>query len=169
PGTYFLVLEGRRNAGAGSASYTFNVVPDAVTSTPLTLGNTVNGNISVPGESDDYTFTLAGAARLAFDSLVDSGTIQWSLTGPAGAVLVSNRSFQGSDSFDGDPILNLAAGSYVLTADGVNDNTGSYSFRLLNLASATAVTPGTPVSSDFTPGNETDLYKFTLANPATLY
>ena len=75
PGTYFLVIEGRRNAGAGSVNYAFNVVPDVASSTPLTIGNTVNGSISVPGESDDYTFTLGGATRVAFDTFTDVATL----------------------------------------------------------------------------------------------
>jgi len=163
PGTYFVVIEGRRNAGAASVPYAFNIQPVSPSTKPLILGTTVNSSISVPGESDDYTFTLASASRLAFDVLVDSGNFQWSLTGPGG-VLVSNRGFQGSDSFDGDPRLFLGAGNYTLTIDGVGDNTGAYSFRVLDLATATAVTPGTPVNSNFSPGNETDLYKFTVAN-----
>ena len=57
------MIEGRRNAGPGAASYAFNVVPDVASSTPLTLGSTVNSSIGVAGESDDYTFTLAGALR----------------------------------------------------------------------------------------------------------
>ena len=82
PGTYFLVLEGRRNAGAGSVNYAFNVVPDVASSTPLTIGNTVNASIGVPGESDDYTFTLGSPARLNFDVLGDFPNFTWTLVGP---------------------------------------------------------------------------------------
>lgn len=160
-GTYFVVVEGRRNAGNGSAPYVFNVVPDVASSTPLTLGTTVNASIGVPGESDDYTFTLASAARVGFDTLTDNGNLQWSLTGPGGFLLVNNRNFQNSDSFDiSVPFIDLAAGSYTLTVDGTNDTTGAYSFRLLNYANATAINPGTPVSSTLNPANETDIYKF---------
>ena len=168
-GTYFLVIEGRRNAGAGSVAYAFNIVPDAASSTPLTLGTTVNSLISVPGESDDYTFNLASATRIAFDSLTDSANFQWSLTGPGGAI-VSNRGFQNSDSFDfATPFIDLAAGNYTLTVDGVADGVGAYSFRLLNYADATPLTPGTPVIDTLNPATETDIYEFNVAAANSKY
>src|SRR5205085_2417700 len=54
----------------------------------------------------------------------------------------------------------LPAGDYVLTVDGTGDATGDYQLRLLDLASAPPLTPGTPVSGTLEPGNETDLYRF---------
>src|SRR5258705_3085746 len=53
-----------------------------------------------------------------------NGSLSWSLTGPGGAVFVSNRSFQGSDSLDfSPPFMNLPAGDYTLTVDGTGDFT----------------------------------------------
>jgi hypothetical protein len=165
PGTYFLVLEGRRSAGAAPLPYAFNVRPVTISSTAMTLGTTVNGDITVPGESDAYTFTLGGAGRFVFDAQTDNGALQWSLTGPGGSTIITNRNFQSSDSFDqADILLNLPAGPYTLTIDATADATGAYQFRLLDFASATAVTPGTPVSSTLNPGTETDLYKLTVVN-----
>ena len=40
--------------------------------------------------------------------------------------------------------------------------TGAYQFRFLDFASALAITPGTPVSGDLTPANESDLYQFSV-------
>ena len=68
----------------------------------------------------------------------------------------------------GNPVLNLIAGNYTLMVDGTVDHTGSYSFRLSDLASATPITPGTPVSGTLNPGNATNLYKFN-ANAGDLF
>src|SRR5947207_8324215 len=51
----------------------------------------------------------------------------------------------------------------TLFRSGVGDATGAYQFRLLDLASATALTPGTPVNGTLDPATETDLYRFTAA------
>ena len=39
----------------------------------------------------------------------------------------------------GSPLLNLPAGSYTLTVDGIGDDTGSFAFLLLDLAQGTTV------------------------------
>src|SRR5262249_56366487 len=96
-----------------------------------------------------------------FDALTNNANLNWTLAGPTGTV-VSARPFTSSDGFNfsSTPALNLVAGDYVLTIAGQGTTTGAYSFRLWDLAQATALTPGTPVSSDLSPANETDLYRF---------
>ena len=84
----------------------------------------------------------------------------------ADGTVVSNRGFQSSDSFDfGNPELDLVAGNYQLNVSGSGATTGAYSFRLLDFAAATPLTPGTPVSSTLNPGTETDNYSFNVATP----
>jgi hypothetical protein len=93
--------------------------------------------------------------------------LYWTLTGPRGTE-GSARNFFNSDglsygnSFGGssDPVLNLIAGNYTLAVYSTTDHTGSYSFRLSDLASATPITPGTPLSASLNPGNSTNLYQF---------
>jgi hypothetical protein len=58
--------------------------------------------------------------------------------------------------------LSLPAGDYVLTIDGATDATGPYSFRMVDLNTAAPLTLGTQVNGQLNPGNETDLYKFTV-------
>ncbi|HET9131023.1 MAG TPA: hypothetical protein VFO86_08755, partial [Terriglobia bacterium] len=144
-------------------SYTFNLVAvsNELNPVPLVLGGTVSEAIDEQGETDSYTFSLASGSMLYFDMLSpNDGNFIWSLIGPAGTV-ISGRAFTGSDSHDiGNPVLNLIAGNYTLIVDGNGDTIGSYSFRLLNLADATSITPGTPVDSTLNPGQETDLYRF---------
>lgn len=47
----------------------------------------IDGRIDVAGEVDRYTFTLNSNVRVVFDSLTADTQLQWSLSGPQGAVL----------------------------------------------------------------------------------
>src|SRR4029077_249102 len=113
-------------------------------------------------ERDGFTFSLSANALLYFDSLTNSANIQWSLVGPAGTA-VSNRPFNGSDGIFSTPMPILPAGAYTLTVTGVGQTTGAYAFRLSDLASATPLIPGTPVSGTLDPANSTNLYRFTAS------
>ncbi|MHB8861524.1 MAG: putative Ig domain-containing protein [Pirellulaceae bacterium] len=175
PGSYTLLLEGAIG-NTGSVSYTFNVQPQGnvppppLTGTPLTLGTTVSDSIDVAGEQDRYLFTLAAPSLLYFDALTNNGNLNWTLVGPAGTA-VNNRPFNFSDgpTSSGNPVLNLVAGTYQLTVAASGGNTGGYQFRLSDLGQANPLTPGTPLSDQLNPANETDLYRFTAAAGDRLY
>ena len=147
----------------GTTDYTFNVLPTADETAALTLGTLVSGSIADAGQQDSYTFTLGAATRLWFDSQTNSNNLNWRLTGPTGT-LVSATPF-------GDDDRNLGLlqpGTYTLTVAGNADTVGSYAFRVLNLASATAFTTGTSgtptgatQSGVLNPANEADMYRFT--------
>ena len=121
----------------------------------------IHGSIDVPGQTNRYTFTLTDSKQLYFDSETNNTSLNWSLEGPAGSE-VANRSFASSDGvdFSGSPLLQLRPGDYTLSVNGSGHATGTYDFRLLDAANATAITPGTPVSGTLDPGNETNLYQF---------
>jgi hypothetical protein len=169
PGTYTLLMEGRFFE-TNPSTYTVVMVPvsDELNPVPFALGATINEAIDEPGEVDNYTFTLAATTSVYFDSLTNNSTIFWSLTGPAGAVSGS-RSFTNSDSIDGSGTLNLMAGTYTLTVDGSTDAVGAYSFRLLNLAAATPVTPGVAFSGALNPANETDAFRFDIVGGEKIF
>ena len=137
------------------------ILLDATPSIPVTR---IDGSIDVAGETDRYGFTLNESVRVVFDSLTDDASIRWSLEGPRGAV-VSDRGFNASDSYErsGEVALDLGAGDYTLSVDGVADRTGAYSFRLIDIAQAQELTPGTTVSGQLDPANETDAYRFSVA------
>jgi large repetitive protein len=161
-GTYTLFIEGRFYT-TGTASYSFNVQPVSDDTAALELNATTNGSIAHPGQRDFYTFTLDAAGRYYFDSLTNNGSLNWTLTGPRGAV-VSSRSFTNSDSVDGFSLLDLLAGNYVLTVTGLRDTAANYAFRLLDLdAGSTIIAPGTTISGVLNPASRTDAYKFEAA------
>ncbi|MDH4349648.1 MAG: hypothetical protein OEW56_00680, partial [Gemmatimonadota bacterium] len=160
-GTYTLLLEGYVYANI-PVSYAFNIQPVSDEAASLVVGAPVSGSIAHAGQVDRYSFTLGEAAQLYFDSLTPNSSLYWSLTGPRGEE-VYNRSFAYSDSnvLSGNPILDLLAGDYTLTVDGLQDATGAYAFRLLDVqAEAVGLTPGTVVSGTLDPGNQTDAYQF---------
>src|SRR5262249_47286480 len=131
------------------------VYPVDITPAPLTVGSLVSGALPTPGEQDRYTFTLPGVTLLYFDVLTSNSPLTWTLVGPAGTA-VNTHGFT-------DGTVRVPAGDYTLTMDAPGDLTGAYAFRLGDLAQATALTPGTPVSGELNPANESDLYRFTAA------
>jgi len=163
-GSYTLLVEGYIG-DTGSGSYAFNLIPVNDGLQSLTLGNVVNGAISSPGQRQQYTFSVASAARLYFDSLTNSSVFRWYLDGPTGN-LVYNRSFNGSDAQNiGNPLLSLVPGNYTLTVVANSDSVGAYQFRLFDLATASPMVLGTPVNGTLNPANSTVAYQFSLASP----
>lgn len=121
------------------------------------------GSISVPGERDRFTFRVDHRELFYFDALTSSSTLNWSLESSAGSV-VSHRSFTASDGPSASaPVLTLFPGDYTLTVEASNATTNDYRFRFLKLAGAQAIVPGTIVSNNLAPANETHLYTFTAA------
>ncbi|PYK98758.1 MAG: hypothetical protein DME19_11285 [Verrucomicrobia bacterium] len=128
-----------------------------------TITNIISGVIGVPGERAVYTFSLATDSRFYFDALANVPSLQWSLSGPQGPV-VADRSFTGSDAQSiADPTLALPAGAYTLTIHNPGGGTNGYVFRLVNLAEATLLTPGSVVTNTLSPANESDFHQFTAS------
>ena len=66
-GTYVVMVVGYSSTAA--APYSFRATAPPSNTSPLTLGETVNGNIAAPGQQNSYTFTGSAGQRLYFDSL----------------------------------------------------------------------------------------------------
>ena len=161
-GTYYLLIEGSYADTNPTGQFTFDVNLITNDSTVLSLSTPTSGVIDHPGQQDRYTFTLASDTLVAFDSLTNRGEFNWQLDGPRGPAFTSFRSFVSSDSENRDnAVLNLVAGDYTLTINGFNDAIGNYDFQLLDLASASTFTPGTPIIDSVTPANSTAMYQFT--------
>src|SRR2546430_2323438 len=134
-----------------------------------TVTNVITGTIGVPGERDVFTFSIDGDSRFYFDALTNVSSLQWSLSGPSGA-LVANRSFAGSDAQNiGDPTVLLPAGAYTLTIQDPGGATNDYAFRFANLAEATLLTPGAVVTNTLAPANKSDFYQFSATAGDQLY
>ncbi|QLE56855.1 Ig-like domain-containing protein [Nostoc sp. TCL26-01] len=154
-GTYLLVLDGYNSNS--NTSYSFKVTNPPTTSTALTLGNTVTSTISQPGEIDEYTFTGTAGQRLYYDGLINNNTstIYAQLISPSGQQVFYN----GDADSDRTPLTLTETGTYKLILDGYLDNTGDYSFRLLDASAAPIITLDTTVTNTLTPGLEADIYR----------
>ncbi|TAE40439.1 MAG: DUF4114 domain-containing protein [Oscillatoriales cyanobacterium] len=166
PGTYVLALQ---NNSATSANYSFKVAtPPIATPTALSLGSTVSGTIGEVGEKNEYTFAGTPGQRVYFDSQGASSGIRAKLISPSGAEFTNNTWNAASPTgnwiaanADWTPATLTESGTYRLIVDGDNSATGSYNFRLQDVAASTPLPVATPTPSRLEPGNETELYKFT--------
>ncbi|MGO6855558.1 LEPR-XLL domain-containing protein, partial [Rhizobium beringeri] len=143
----------RKKNGAAEPSETAGIIFESLEPRLLLSADflPVHGSIDTPGETDKFTFHLAEHTQLYFDSLENSD-LTWSLTGPSGSE-GTDRPFNDSDaSTSRSALLDLVAGSYTLTVGGSADATGSYDFRLLDLAAADPITSGQPVSANLPTG-----------------
>lgn len=95
--------------------------------TPINLGDTINSNISVAGEIDEYTFTVAAGERVIFDagtSLVYA--LRWKLINPNGETVFDRLLSEDYSTRTLD-----IAGTYTLSVYVYSGSaTGAYSFKL---------------------------------------
>jgi hypothetical protein len=159
-GEYLLYLEGQRDNGAASASFSFTPSLAGTSTQAMTLDSTVSGSLANPGDTARYTFTLDGTKRLWWDGLSPRSDISVSILDADGVPVVGSRNIRDYAWWWQQGTMTLSAGSYTLVIDGDGAATGSYAFALRDLSAAQAITPGTTVSGQLTPANETDLYKF---------
>jgi hypothetical protein len=136
-GRYFLLIEGVVHRGGREA---FRVaVHDAVDGAvqPLTFNTRHSAELPAPGATARFGFTLTADTLVTMDSLHSLSDLVWTLDGPGG-VIVGSRAFSATDAnqLGGNPVLRLGAGDYRLTISATGDRTGSYDFRLIDLATA---------------------------------
>ncbi|WP_459554670.1 cadherin repeat domain-containing protein [Lacunimicrobium album] len=160
-GTYTLLIEGaffeEETVPFAFTMYSYPPLP----ASPLTLETIVDGSISTPGEVDKYHFTVTQPGWFYMDGL-DTDGAAWQVEGPNGipyGSVIGYSSGSGgtnTDSYFYAPV----AGEYVLTLSGYGDSTPEYSFRLLNVSSASPITPGTAFSGTLDPAGMSHLFSF---------
>ena len=164
-GTYLLLVEGRIGNALTPKTYSFNIQKVSDLQATLDLGSTVAGTIDHVGQRAVYSFSLTEARQLLFDALAPNNNqpdFRWSLIGPRGAE-VNGRQLYYSESHElgsTSPLLDLIAGDYQLIIDPINEQRGSFAFRLLDLADATQIEANTLVAGTLAPANQTQAYRF---------
>ena len=170
-GGYLLFIDGEYNyggTGAGAGSYAFTVRKPQDISRAIGLGEQVSGTLAGAGDRHLLNFTLDAAATLWFDSLSDRSDMSWTLQDASGALVAGNRDLLDYPWEDYRGFA-LSAGSYTLIIDGTGAAVGDYKFALLNMASATAFTPGEITNGQLSPGSQADLFTFNAAAGAGYY
>jgi hypothetical protein len=165
-GEYVLALQGK-SSFTSTVDYSFEIItPDEVT-LPIVPGsnatpNSIYGELKEKGETDFYTFTGEPGQRIYFDRLFQNITDAWSHTAkiisPSGTQVLGRYFVYGDDP---DPITLKESGTYRIEIDAAGENTGTYSFSILDLDKAEPISLDTNISGTLTPGQETHLYKFT--------
>ncbi|MCC6007768.1 MAG: LEPR-XLL domain-containing protein, partial [Rhodobacteraceae bacterium] len=153
-----------RSAPAGddsvSSAFTFETLENRLLLSADFLP--VDARISVPGETDVYTFTLTDHRELLFDARAAPEGLTWSLIGPD-ETLVDQRAFADSEIAEvASPVLSLGPGTYdvVVAAEGHDEVTGDYRFRLIDLADAQEVNPGEDVTVAQSEASEAQVFHF---------
>ena len=176
-GEYLLVLKGYARS---NNNYDLTIITPQPKSEAYTIGDTVNDNISKPGEDHTYTFSGEIGQQLYFDALnINDPDFTIRLFTPSGRELYSgevqnDRGIDTQYSF-GNVIPGLIlkeAGIYRLVVDGDNNKTGNYSFRLFDTAQATSIDVASDVeiTGNFgADGREAHIYKFTGTYGQRLY
>ncbi|MDM3861424.1 MAG: hypothetical protein PT118_16615, partial [Aphanizomenon gracile PMC644.10] len=91
-----------------------------------------------------------------YDGLINStGTIYSQLISPGGQTVFA----QGSVESDRGLITLTESGTYKLIVNGYQDNTGNYSFRLIDANTAPTITLGTTVTDTITTVLATNIYR----------
>ncbi|WP_010587213.1 hypothetical protein, partial [Schlesneria paludicola] len=169
PGVYTLMVSGDA-AETGNTSYSFSLLPFLDRQFPLPFNDIVTASNSTSGQRQEYTFTLTAPTDLWFDSqtsITSSPNVFYGIRNENGdlfSYLQNTDNSELSPFGSGDFHLGtLPAGRYTFYETGE----GTYSFQLLNLALATAITPGTPINVALSPANSTQIFRFTgTANEA---
>lgn len=161
-GSYTLLVEGRIwENDTAQISYGFTLeTPQDPAPRAVAVEDRITGEISSAGQVHRMTMTLTGDRLLALDSLSNNYSILVRIQGPGGV----DRTLRMRDADSGDNGSNIAfraaAGTYTITAYGENGATGSYDFRLRDLALGTDMVLGDRITGQLSPARETDIYCF---------
>ena len=147
----------------GPDGMTINSETGAVEWTPpsaLVVGDTVLGQISTPGENDEFTFSGVRGQRIYFDPLRYSGSSSdWDIDiySPSGELIVNG----GELGINDNRLLVLEeTGNYRIVVDAQDDHAGSYGFSLIDLALVPVAPLDQRIEGTLSPGTEDDVYRF---------
>ena len=125
-GRYRLTIDGR---GSNVDSYEFEIIevpPTKVTS--IEIGEIVSGEITVPGETDEFIFNISDPLTVFFNLMDGSPSLlTWLLKDPTGNVVFNHS---GGISDEGPRTL-TEVGEYRLTVDGRGANSDTYQFQIV--------------------------------------
>jgi RHS repeat-associated protein len=131
-GNYTLRINGRIDN-----TFTYRVqlwdVPDPDVTT-IAVGDVVNGELPVPGASDEWKFVVAAGQKLYVDFQQISGgtTLETRLTNPTGGTVYTANAFL-VNQLDRGPLTFTTPGTYTLHVEAAGDDTATYRFQIWNV------------------------------------
>ncbi|MGH1493535.1 MAG: SdrD B-like domain-containing protein [Acidimicrobiales bacterium] len=160
-GEYTLVYDGRDDQ---TGDYQFEIVTVPVDiPTAINVDEVVDGDITVRGETDTYTFNGTSGDMLYFDTIdpaaTNCGGYAWKLTSEIGTEVFEANIFGCGNDIE----LTLPeTGEYTLVYDGRGEQTGPYRFEIVSVPVdiPTAINVDEVVDGDITVRGETDTYTF---------
>jgi RHS repeat-associated protein len=158
-GTYTLTVDGRDNA-TGPYTLYLHWHNDPATTIPIFNGQTKNGNITLPGERDGYTFTALAGDVFSVNARRTSGYLDPELRvyAPDGSRVASAWGYPQATITD---TIAPVSGSYVLLlGDDGGEESGAYTVTL-RLASAVPIELGQPYTTVIHP-QELQVYSLQL-------
>ena len=165
-GEYFLVMQGY----ASDPNYKLRIVnPEKVNhATPIAFDTEVSGTVVKKGENHTYTFTGTAGQKLFYDSL-DSDYLITYIYDPSGRLLVDGGIDSRYDRGTESGLTLTMDGTYRLVVDGVNDYTGNYKFRLLDLDNTPIANLDTTIVGQFDTNVGSTAYQFKNETKQYLY
>jgi RHS repeat-associated protein len=146
-GQYLLVAEVPVNNA--TVNYSFRIDTPTTSTTALAFDTVISGNLSVPADRNQYTFTGTKGGIINVEEFSGPQLLGATLTGPDGQ--------PASVNLDGATTL-TQSGPYTLTLSGA---AGSYQVRVRDVTGMHMITPETTVNGAIDPGNGMDVYAFT--------
>ena len=163
-GTYWLSVEA--SVAAVTTDFGFTLFRSTPQLASLQLGQDYTADLSTPGASLQYGFTLTDSALVAWDQLSAAMPgLRWTLTNSSGSTL-GGAALDQQDA--GSAPMVLAADSYTLTLDGQDRRTGQVRFRLLSSAGASALPDQTELAVDAAHSRASQVARIDAASPASL-
>ncbi|MEW6158988.1 MAG: putative Ig domain-containing protein, partial [Verrucomicrobiota bacterium] len=137
--------------------YSVRIVTPPNTTTPLSLGTVVTGNLSEPGERHRFTFAGVQGQRIFYDGLDnDRDDIRASLFGPTS----QSATYTVNSDDDVLSVVLQENGTHTISVGGETEVIGDYKFRVLDLANATPLVLGTSRIGRLDPANSILIYSF---------
>ncbi|MBN9691849.1 MAG: putative Ig domain-containing protein [Verrucomicrobia bacterium] len=158
-GRYYLLASGLPNDTGTNGTFQFALWSPQDRTNTVALGTPVNDALTIFSERSNYRLNLPQDALLLFDLLGEPVDLSLTLRGDL-ATPFSNVAVRSHEANDSSQLKALPAGEYLATFSQPLQQTNAFRFRFLDAAQAPAITPGQPVTVNFSEPRSTEVVRF---------
>ena len=138
-GLHTLILTTHNTASSGTdLPYNIEWLKQTVETKPMSFGEVVTGTIDRPDDKDEFTLALQAGQHIYFDGLSQVSNLKVWIYSPSGVPLMLNYGYYSPGPYDDVhslPILETGNYRVSIYGDWGDGFTGSYAFRILDVAS----------------------------------